>query len=284
MSEGAAMSTPPEQVAAAYDAAAAGYDTHGVPFFTAVGARLVQEAGIAAGTRVLDAGCGAGAVTISAARAAGPEGHVTGIDLSQRMLARTAVAATTLGLDNVTVAKADTHHLPYASGSFDAVLASMLVFLLADPAAAFGEWRRVLADSGIAAFSWIIAEDPRWEPVIAAVDALADGASFYRLWHHPPFTSLSDVATALTAAGYQQVTTTAVTVPRHYTGPRQWWASSWSQAPMLAWNHIPRSLRMTARDEAFRLLDGIRDADGGLTRRTVVGCTTGQKGGDGIGR
>ncbi len=210
------------RVAAAYEAAAASYDSFGVPFFTAIGARLVREAGISAGDRVLDVGCGAGAVTIPAARAVGPGGHVTALDLSPRMLVRTVNGAAMLGLGNVTATIADAHDPPYAAGSFDAVVASMLVFLLAVPDAAVRGWRRLLRPGGTVAFSWIVAEDPRWVPAIAAVDALAGGASFARTWHHPPFTSPADVADVLTEAGYREVSTTMATVPRHYTGPRQW--------------------------------------------------------------
>lgn len=265
------------QVIAAYDAAAPNYDSFGVPFFTAVGARLVHEAGISTGDRVLDIGCGAGAATIPAARAAGSDGRVTAVDLSPRMLIRTKQTTALLGLDNVTAALADAQNPPYAPGSFDAVVASMLVFLLPDPAIAVRAWRDLLRPGGTLGFSWIVAEDPRWVPVIAAVDTLAAGASFAQLWQHPPFTSVTEVARLLTGAGCHDVTTTMVTVPRRYTGPRQWWAVSWSQAPMLAWQHIPLTLRTTARTQAFRLLEGMRKPDGSLTRETVIGYTTARR-------
>jgi O-methyltransferase/aklanonic acid methyltransferase len=272
-----------DEITAAYDAAAATYDTSGVTFFTAVGARLVREAGIGPGWRVLDAGCGASAATIPAAYAVGPEGSVTGIDLSRKMLARTAAVCTVRNLDNVTVALADAHDPPYAPGSFDAVLASMLVFLLEDPARAARAWHRVLRPGGVTAFSWIIAEDPRWVPVVAAVDArVPGGAGFAGLWHHPPFTSLSDVELMLTGTGYSEVATTEVIVPRRYTGPRQWWAVSWSQAPMLAWQQIPPGQRAVARDEVFRMLEDMREPDGSLVRETLIGYTTGERRPDGI--
>lgn len=265
------------KVTAAYEAAAPNYDSLGVPFFTIVGARLVQEARISVGDHVLDVGCGAGAVTIPAARAVGAAGHVTAVDLSPRMLDRTTESAVLVSLENVTTAIADAQDPPYASGSFDAVLASMLMFLLPEPEAAVRAWNRLLRPDGTVALSWIVAEDPRWVPVIAAVDALAGGASFAGLWQHPPFTGPTEVAELLAGAGYDDITTTMETVPRRYTGPRQWWAASWTQAPMLAWQHIPLTLRVTARDAAFRLLDDMRAPDGSLTRETVIGFSTARR-------
>jgi cyclopropane fatty-acyl-phospholipid synthase-like methyltransferase len=42
--------------------------------------RLLQESGIASGMRVLDVGCGIGAVSILTAAVIGPQGSVIGVD------------------------------------------------------------------------------------------------------------------------------------------------------------------------------------------------------------
>lgn len=259
-----------DQVTAAYDACAANYDTHGVPFFSTIARRLVDEAGLGPASNVLDAGCGAGAVTITAARVAK---HVTGIDLSRKMLARVYLTAAMMDLRNVTVALADAHDPPCVPGSFDAVLASMLMFLLHDPAAALRAWLTLLRPGGTAGFSWIIADDPRWVPVIATMDENAPNGGFAELWHHPPFTSVGDLEAMLTNSGYSHVTTTEEIVARRYTGRRHWWASSWTQAPMLAWQTILDDQRARARDKAFRLLEGLREPDGSLIRETLIGYT-----------
>jgi ubiquinone/menaquinone biosynthesis C-methylase UbiE len=261
-------------VTAGFDAAASGYDTHGVDFFTTIARRLVAEAGLKTGWRVLDAGCGAGAATVPAAVTVGPGGHVTGIDLSARMLARCRAICAGLRLDNVTLARANAHRPPYAAGSFDAVIASMMVFLLADPAGAFRSWLRLLRPGGVLAFSWNAGEDPGWRPVIAAVDSFVpDGRGFDRLLHHPPFGGLSDVAGVLASVGYTGITTTVAAAEARYAGPRHWWAASWSQAPRVVWDAIPEDRRMAARDDAFRILDGLREPDGSLVRRSSIGYT-----------
>lgn len=48
---------------------------------------LADAAGIGRGDRVLDVGCGTGAVTREVARRVGAEGRVIGLDLNPRMLA-----------------------------------------------------------------------------------------------------------------------------------------------------------------------------------------------------
>jgi ubiquinone/menaquinone biosynthesis C-methylase UbiE len=268
----------PSRVIAGFDAAAPGYDTHGVTFFTAIAGRLIELARIRPGDRVLDAGCGAGAALIAASRATGTGGQVTGIDLSAAMLRRAAATCAALRPGNVALARADAAQPPYAAGSFDVVVASMVVFLLPDPARAARSWLGLLRPGGMLAFSWNVAEDPRWAPVIAAVDAyLPEGEGFANLLHHPPFASGVTVAAMLAAAGYTDITTTAADAEARYTGPRQWWAASWSQAPRIAWQHIAPNRQPNARDDAFRLLESVRNFDGSLTRRSLIGYTTARR-------
>lgn len=47
---------------------------------------LLARAALAAGSHVVDAGCGAGALTLELARAVGPDGRVVGVDFSAQML------------------------------------------------------------------------------------------------------------------------------------------------------------------------------------------------------
>jgi O-methyltransferase/aklanonic acid methyltransferase len=76
-----------DHVVAGFAAAADEYDADGTEVFQPVGQWLVEVAQVPADAWVLDVGCGKGAVTIPAARAAGPRRHVTGIDLAAPMLA-----------------------------------------------------------------------------------------------------------------------------------------------------------------------------------------------------
>lgn len=58
----------------------------GNSYHPAHAARVVELAALQPGERVLDVGCGTGLVTLPAARAVGPSGKVTGVDLSDGMI------------------------------------------------------------------------------------------------------------------------------------------------------------------------------------------------------
>jgi ubiquinone/menaquinone biosynthesis C-methylase UbiE len=90
-------------------------------------------AGVSAGQRVLDVGCGPGALTAELARRLGPE-SVSAVDPSESF-----VAALRERLPAVEVARASAATLPFPDGGFDAVLAQLVVHFMADPVAGLTE-------------------------------------------------------------------------------------------------------------------------------------------------
>jgi ubiquinone/menaquinone biosynthesis C-methylase UbiE len=263
---------------AEFDEVAPEYASDGT-FFSQIAARLLDRAGLKPGARLLDVGCGTGIFTLAAARALGPPGRVTGIDLSGRMLRRAQAGSSLPGLARVGLARADAHDPPFAPESFDVVAASMVMFLLAEPVRAVRAWSRLLRPGGTLAFSWNVSEDPDWMPVLAAVDAHVPGTrGFEALMHHPPLHSQDAVQAMLAQAGYTSVSTTVATIESGYSGPRHWWATSWSQAPRLVWRDIPEDRRAAARADSFRVLEALRGPDGTLRRHSLIGFTVASRG------
>src|SRR3954447_25061345 len=84
--------------------------------------RLVELAGVEAGSRVLDVACGYGEPALTAARKAGPGGHVTGTDIAPQMIAfgreRTAAA----GVENLEFIERPAASLDFPAETFDAAL------------------------------------------------------------------------------------------------------------------------------------------------------------------
>ena len=100
------------------------------------------------GERVLDLGCGAGTDSLVAARMVGPEGHVTGIDMTPEMLDKARRSAAAMGAENVEFVEGDAEKLPFADGSFDVVISNGVVDLIPDKDAVFSELYRVLTAGG----------------------------------------------------------------------------------------------------------------------------------------
>ncbi len=86
-----------------------------------VTARMLELAGITAGSHVLDIASGTGEPAISAAQRAGASGKVIGIDLTEEMLAYARHKASEAGVTNIEFHCADGETLDYAADSFDAV-------------------------------------------------------------------------------------------------------------------------------------------------------------------
>jgi len=99
---------------------------------------LLQAAAPLPGERVLDIGCGTGATATPFAAAVAPGGHVTGVDISEPMLAQARQNIAASGADKVTLVLADAQVHRFPPDSFDLLISRFGVMFFADPAAAFG--------------------------------------------------------------------------------------------------------------------------------------------------
>jgi SAM-dependent methyltransferase len=103
---------------------------------------------LAPGERVLDLGCGAGTDTLVAAQMVGPEGHVTGIDMTPEMLAKARASLAELELANVELVEGEAESLPFPDETFDVVISNGVIDLIPDKDAVFAELFRVLRPGG----------------------------------------------------------------------------------------------------------------------------------------
>lgn len=136
-----------------FDDAAVLYDRVGPSIFARFGERLVDHMPLAPGARVLDIATGKGAVLLPAARRVGPEGHVTGIDLSGAILRETERMVRAEGLTNVELCKMDAEHLEFPDQSFDAVTCAFAIFFFPNVDVALREMHRVLKPGGCLAIT-----------------------------------------------------------------------------------------------------------------------------------
>jgi ubiquinone/menaquinone biosynthesis C-methylase UbiE len=180
-----------------YAGVAAEYDTV-LPFFSAMAEAMVAVLDLRPGMRVLDVGCGTGAMT-SQALALGCD--VSAIDAVREMIDRLRARC-----PDVHAQVMDAHDLAFRDGSFDAAIAAFVMHLLDDPGRAAREVHRTLSPGG-----WFAIALPGHVDEPDPIDAL-----FAEYAHHlPPCGSIGaplDSVNLLAGAGFAEITSVAVEV------------------------------------------------------------------------
>jgi enediyne biosynthesis protein CalE5 len=122
---------------------------------TGVSERLVELAGIEAGSRVLDVAAGYGEPSLTAAARAGADGRVVATDISAEMLAFGRERAAAAGLGNIEFVESDAASLDFEAASFDAALSRFGIIFEPDGEAAAARVRGFLKPGGrMAIASW----------------------------------------------------------------------------------------------------------------------------------
>ena len=243
-------------------------------------ARLVEELQPKVGERVVDMGCGRGAVLLPLAAAVGPTGHATGLDLAPRMVAAAAEEAARAGLSvDVVVGDAQEPDLP--EQSFDALASSLVLFFLPDPAAALRAWRELLVDGGrIARVDLRPATANRGEPVDAVFGPyLPPGMRDARTTgKEGPFASDAGVERLLSDAGFTDVRTVGDVVPVRFDDADHWHRWTMSTGQRFMWDLVPEGERAAVRARASAAAEDTRrhNADGRIGFDQQVRYTFGE--------
>ncbi|MBN1333261.1 MAG: methyltransferase domain-containing protein [Synergistales bacterium] len=112
---------------------------------------------------VLDLGSGAGLDLLIAAKRVGPSGKVTGVDMTDEMIAVARAHILASGLVNVEVRKGLIEELPVDDSSVDWVISNCVINLSPEKERVFSEIARVLKSGGEMLLSDIVAEElPEW--------------------------------------------------------------------------------------------------------------------------
>jgi ubiquinone/menaquinone biosynthesis C-methylase UbiE len=150
---------------------------------------LLERAGICAGMRCIDIGCGGGEVTMAIAEMVAPGGTAVGVDMDEVKLALARRAAAPRGLGNVEFTTLDVRDWGQPGG-YDAVYARFLLHHLSQPGSLLRRMWTAVAEGGV-----LIVEDadfdgwccdppkrPRWRacagsPTIRARSSAGHGSS-----------------------------------------------------------------------------------------------------------
>jgi SAM-dependent methyltransferase len=118
-----------------------------------VGEWLITNLDVRPGQTILELACGAGDTGFAAAPLLGPTGRLIMTDFASGMVEAARRRGAELGLTNVEYRVMDAERMDLAAGSVDGVLCRWGYMLMADPAAAFKETRRVLRRGGRLCFA-----------------------------------------------------------------------------------------------------------------------------------
>jgi ubiquinone/menaquinone biosynthesis C-methylase UbiE len=134
----------------------------------AVGEWLVDALDPQPGETILELAAGVGDTGFAAASRLGAEGRLISTDFSGAMVDAARRRAQELGVSNAEFRTLDAERMDLADRSVDGVLCRWGYMLMADPAAALAETRRVLADGGRVALSvWGDSEANPWASIPA---------------------------------------------------------------------------------------------------------------------
>jgi SAM-dependent methyltransferase len=243
-----------------WDAATDAYDRGWVPLLERLTESCVARAALAPGERVLDLATGTGVGAFAAAHAVGAAGAVTGLDVSENMVALAAARATGGGNDNVAFRRCDMEMTGAADGAFDAVTCAFGLMFAAERALAFAEIARVTAPGGrVSVCVWGRRAACGFAEVFPIVDAHVDSEVC------PLFFSLGvpgALRASFTRAGLVDVVEESVPVTLSWASPEEACAAMLEGAAVaLAWKRFSPETRAIVRAAYLASLEPFRRGD-----------------------
>jgi len=195
------------------------YDRHIGRYSGELARALIDAAGVQAGDRALDVGCGPGPLAAELAALLGAE-QVAAVDPSEPF-----TAACRVRLPGVRVEVAAAEALPFEDVAFDRALAQLALNFMSDPSAALAEMRRVTRSGGtVAAAVWDYAGEMTllrrfWDAAVQEDPSAADHDEGRTM----PFCSPDELRGLWAAAGLEDVEVSAVVVGAVYEGFEDLW-------------------------------------------------------------
>jgi len=243
-----------------------------------VNERMVERLDPRPGDTILDIAAGTGDTGYLAAAAIGDSGRLISTDFAAAMVDAAQGVSEELGLENVQHRVLDAEHMDLDDSSVDGVLCRFGYMLMADPAAALRETRRVLRDGGRLCFAvWTAPDENQW--------AFLSGLVMVERGHMPPpdpdapgIFALADperIRGLVTGAGFAEPVIEQLEFPWPYADVDEHWSLTRKLAGPLsiAIDRLDEDEREAVRGEVRSRIEPLI-ADGPLTGSVHVVTTS----------
>lgn len=227
--------------AGVFGRAAPTYDQVGPKFFVYFGRRLVEQAQLFKGARVLDVATGRGAVLFPAVETVGQHGFVVGIDIAEAMVQEIAMEINSRGLKNAEVKLMDAEYLQFPDASFDYVLCGLSIFIFPQHEKALSEIYRVLKPGGVIGLTTFWRDDERWKwlgelfkkhiPKAPEPETVSEPEGIdedEEELPEPDFRSPEGMEAVMKTAGFINIQIEGEEPDFVYTNEEDWWDTVWS--------------------------------------------------------
>jgi SAM-dependent methyltransferase len=231
------------------------------------------------GETILELAAGTGDLGLEVAERLGDDGRLVQTDFAPGMVEAAHRTSEERGLTNVDHRVLDAERMDIEDSSFDGALCRFGYMLMADPAAALAETRRVLRDGGRVAFAvWAAPDLNKW--------AFIPGLVMVELGHMPPpepaapgIFAMADperIRSLVTGAGFAEPTIEQVPVSWGYPDTAEHWDKTLKLAAPIAeaFNSAPPEeqdrIRAVVAERIEPLLDGDDAPINGLTHVVVA--------------
>lgn len=208
------------------------------------------------GHRVLELAAGPGDTGFLAAELIAPGGTLISSDAVEEMVEQARARATEMGIDNVEFQTIDAEWIDLPTASLDGVLARWGYMLLADPATALGETRRVLRPGGrVALAAWTGPEENPWASA-PTVELVAMGAIDEPDLDEPNMFAFRDpqrIEQLLQEAGFTDIAIEQVAISYSFASLDDWWDTQLDISTSLA--RLVGALTPAQRDDLRDAVD-----------------------------